>query len=69
MIVRSENRVSTAEATRGGLDRQCRARLTAQLAELRRRHHAEFSQLREALASADGELLELRRRHARGAAP
>jgi hypothetical protein len=52
MIVRSENRVSTAEATRRGLDRHCRAGLTAELAELRRRH--EFSQLREALVSSHG---------------
>ena len=36
--------------------------LSAQLADLRRRHHAEIAELREALAAAHGELLELRRR-------
>ena len=35
--------------------------LTAQLADLRRRHHAEVTELRGALAAAHGELLELRR--------
>jgi Family of unknown function (DUF6262) len=36
--------------------------LTAQLAELRRRHREEISELRAALAAAHGENLELRRR-------
>ena len=35
--------------------------LTAQLADQRRRHHAEVTELREALAAAHGELLNLRR--------
>jgi hypothetical protein len=38
--------------------------LTAQLSELRRRHHAEVVELREALAAAHGELLQLRRQTA-----
>lgn len=36
--------------------------LTAQLAELRRRHHHEIAELRAALATAHGENLELRRK-------
>jgi hypothetical protein len=36
--------------------------LTAQLAELKRRHHDEISTLRQALEAAHGENLELRRR-------
>jgi len=39
--------------------------LTAQLTDLRHRHHGEVAELREALAAAHGELLELRRRHPR----
>lgn len=36
--------------------------LTAQLAELRRRHREEIAELRSALAAAHGENLELRRK-------
>jgi Family of unknown function (DUF6262) len=51
---RQSEEVSTSSVVRA---------LTAQLAELRRRHRAEVSELREALAVAHGELLELRRHH------
>jgi len=37
--------------------------LTAQLNELRRRHHLEVTELRAALAAAHGELLALKRSH------
>jgi hypothetical protein len=38
--------------------------LTAQLAELKRRHHREVTELRAALAAAQGEILTLRRQGA-----
>jgi hypothetical protein len=38
--------------------------LTAQLAELKRRHHREVTELRTALAAAQGEILNLRRQGA-----
>jgi hypothetical protein len=41
--------------------------LTAQLAELKRHHHAELGRLEAALAAAQGENLELRRRLGRSA--
>jgi hypothetical protein len=37
--------------------------LTAEIRKLKRAHAAEVSELRDALATAHGELLELRRRH------
>jgi hypothetical protein len=40
--------------------------LTAQLAELRRRHREDIDELRSALAAAHGENLQLRRRLGRG---
>ena len=40
--------------------------LTAQLAELRRRHREDIDELRSALAAAHGENLQLRRRLTRG---
>jgi hypothetical protein len=42
--------------------------LTAQLAELKRHHHAEIARLEAALAAAQGENLELRRRLGRSTA-
>jgi hypothetical protein len=36
--------------------------LTAQLTELKRRHHAEMQELKQALEAAHGENLELRRK-------
>jgi hypothetical protein len=36
--------------------------LTQQLRDLKQRHHQEVTELRQALAQAHGELLELRRR-------
>jgi len=43
--------------------------LTAQLAELKRHHRAELARLEAALAAAQGENLELRRRLGRSTAP
>jgi hypothetical protein len=53
-------------ATDPGTDSNVIRALTAQLAEVRRRHREDIDELRSALAAAHGENLQLRRRLGRG---